>query len=51
MVKKKTSIMIDESLWNEWIHFVLDKTGSARKASEEIEKAMREYMARHKRKE
>jgi len=49
MARKKTSIMVEDSLWMEWVRFVLDTTGSARKTSEEIEKAMREYMARHKR--
>jgi hypothetical protein len=49
MARKKTSIMVDGSFWMEWVHFVVDQTGSARKTSEEIEKAMREYLARHKR--
>ena len=44
MAKRKTSISIDEELWKEWIKFVVDKTGSARKLSEEIENALRECM-------
>ena len=46
MGKKKTSIYIDEDLWNEWMHFVLDhpKYGSSRKASEALEDAMRCYL-------
>ena len=48
MVKRKTSITIDENLWKEWTKFVIDKTGSARKLSEEIENALREYMKRKK---
>jgi len=39
---------MDEGLWREWTVFVLNKTGSARKLSEELEKAMREHMMRHK---
>jgi metal-responsive CopG/Arc/MetJ family transcriptional regulator len=46
MVKRKTSIMIDEELWKEWTKFVVDRTGSARKLSEEIENALRTYMER-----
>jgi len=44
MVKKKTSITVDDGLWREWTKFVIDKTGSARKISEELEKALIEYM-------
>jgi hypothetical protein len=46
MGKKKTSIYIDEDLWNEWMHFVLDDSsyGSSRKASEALEDAMRCYL-------
>jgi metal-responsive CopG/Arc/MetJ family transcriptional regulator len=46
MPKRKTSIAIDEDLWKEWTKFVIDKTGSARKTSEEIENALKEYMKR-----
>jgi len=42
--KRKTSISIDEELWKEWTKFVIDKTGSARKLSDEIENALRQYM-------
>ncbi len=46
MPKKKTSIYIDEELWNQWMHFVIDhkKYGSTRKASEALEDAMRCYL-------
>lgn len=43
--------MVDDELWKEWIVFVVNKTGSARKLSEEIEKALNEYMVKHKEKE
>ena len=45
--KHKTSINIEKQTWNEWNHFVLDKTGSTRKVSEELEKALKEYMEKH----
>ncbi|MEM3591622.1 MAG: hypothetical protein QW702_05935 [Candidatus Bathyarchaeia archaeon] len=48
MAKQKTSINIDPELWREWTLFVVKKTGSTRKLSEELEKAIREYMERHK---
>ena len=44
MAKRKTSIAIDENLWKEWTKFVIDKTGSARKLSDEIENALKDYM-------
>lgn len=50
MPKKKTSIAIDKKLWTEWIQFVVGRTGSARKLSEEVERALRYYMAHAKKK-
>jgi hypothetical protein len=50
MVKQKTSIAIDKDLWTEWIHFVVSRTGSARKLGEEIERALRYYMKYAKKK-
>jgi len=44
MAKRKTSISVDEELWKQWTMFVINKTGSARKLSEEIENALRDYM-------
>jgi len=46
MAKKRTSIYVEENLWNEWMHFVLDHYGSTRKASEALEDAMKEFMAK-----
>jgi hypothetical protein len=46
--KTKTSINIDKQVWKEWIQFVVGKTGSARKVSEELEKALQEYMKKHR---
>jgi hypothetical protein len=45
MPKQKTSIAIEKDLWTKWIQFVVARTGSARKLSDEIEKALRYYMA------
>jgi len=50
MGKKQTSISVDEDLWRDWTHFVLDKYGSARKLSEALEDAMR-FSMKHKREE
>ena len=46
--KHKTSINIDPEIWNEWLHFVLDETGSTRKVSDELEKAIKLYMKNRK---
>lgn len=46
MVRKKTSIMVEAELWKKWIEFVVRKRGSTRKLSEEVEKALEEYMKR-----
>jgi hypothetical protein len=46
--KAKTSINVDKQVWKEWIQFVVAKTGSARKVSEELEKALQEYMKKHR---
>jgi hypothetical protein len=48
---KKTSLSIDPDIWKEWSKFVIDKTGSARKLSEEAEHALISYMESHKSKE
>jgi hypothetical protein len=46
--KAKTSINIDKATWQDWIKFVVNKTGSARKISEELELALHEYMKKHR---
>jgi len=48
MPKRKTTIVLDEEVWREWMLFVVDKTGSARKLSEEVGKALKEYMEKRK---
>jgi hypothetical protein len=46
--KQKTSFIVDQELWKKWILFVVDRRGSARKLSQELEAAMNEYMKNHK---
>ncbi len=41
MNKRKTSIMVDRDTWKEWTYFVLDKTGTSRKLSVEVENAIK----------
>ena len=43
-MRKKTSIVVDTELWKKWINFVVSIHGSSRKISEEVEKALTEYM-------
>jgi hypothetical protein len=44
MAKRKTSSVIDEDLWRDWMICVIKKYHSSRKASVAIEDAMRAYM-------
>lgn len=46
--RKKTSISVDQYLWRKWLKFVVDKTGSSRMISIEVENAIKEYMQNHK---
>jgi len=46
--KKKTTILVDEDLWKEFVTFVLKKHGTSKRTSEEIENAMREYLKKTK---
>ncbi len=47
-MKIKTSIMVDEELWKRFRIFTIEKTGSARKISETLEKAMTQFLDVHK---
>lgn len=47
MTKKKTSLNIDDAFWLTWVRYVLDKTGSTYKTSDETKKALEEYMEKH----
>jgi hypothetical protein len=48
MAKKKTTILIDEDLWVDFVTFVTRKHGTSKMTSKEIENAMREYLKRNK---
>ena len=48
MSKRKTTILVDEDLWVDFVTFVARKHGSAKKTSEEIESAMREHLKKAK---
>ena len=45
-MKKKTFIVVDTELWKKWINFVVSIHGSSRRISDEVEKALIEYMMR-----
>jgi hypothetical protein len=47
-MKRKTSIAIDPKVWSDFTVFVVRKTGSSRKVSEEVQKALLEYIEKHK---
>jgi hypothetical protein len=47
MTKRKTSLNIDDEIWREWLSFVIKKTGSSRKVSEETANALKEFMKKH----
>jgi len=43
-MRKKTTILVENELWTEFVTYVVRKYGTSRKTSEEIEAAMREYL-------
>ncbi len=45
--RKKTSLTLDEEIWNEFQRYALAKRGNARSANKELEEAMKEYMKAH----
>ncbi len=47
MAKRKTTLLIDEHVWQEFAILVVQITGSARKLSEETEKALIQYIKTH----
>lgn len=48
MSKRKTTILVDEDLWIDFVTFVMKKHGTSKKTSEEIENAMRDYLKKSK---
>jgi hypothetical protein len=51
VVKKKTSLNLDDKLWRSWVIYVTQKYGTTRKISDETATALEEYMQRHEAKE
>ena len=47
MARKKTSLNMDDKLWQEWLIYVVKKTGSSRKVSDSTAEALTEYMKNH----
>jgi len=47
MGKTKTTLNLDEKLWNDFQIYAINVTGSARNASAKVEDALREYMINH----
>ena len=43
--KRKTTILIDDKIWKRLLSFTIQKHGTAKKTSEEIEKAVEEHLA------
>ncbi len=47
MVRKKTSLSLDEKIWNNFQSYSLTKYGNTRNANTELEIAMKEHMILH----
>lgn len=47
LARKKTSLTLDEKIWQNFQVYSLKKHGNSRSANEELEKAMQEYMKSH----
>ena len=45
--KRRTTILVDDLLWKRFLSYVVKKHGSAKKASVEVEAAVKEYLDRH----
>ena len=44
MVRKKTSLTLDETIWEDFQAYALKKHGNTRNANTELEFAMQDYM-------
>jgi len=47
MTKVKTSISIDKEVWTAFLLYCLEKYGNTRRASEELQNALIDYMKRN----
>jgi len=47
MSRRRTTIIVDDRLWKRFLSYVVKKHGAAKKASVEVEIAIKEYLDRH----
>ena len=47
MPKKKTSVNLEEDLWQKWVIYVVQRYGTSHKVSEALGEAIDEYMKNH----
>jgi hypothetical protein len=47
MPATKTSMQIDQDIWEKWLIYAIKTKGKARKASELLAEALEEYMQNH----
>jgi hypothetical protein len=47
--KRRTTILVDDLLWKRFLSYVVKKHGTAKKASFEVEAAVKEYLDRYSR--
>lgn len=50
MTKRRTTVVVDDDLWKRFLSYIVKKHGTAKKASVEVENAVREYLNRHEKK-
>jgi len=50
MAKRRTTIIVDDQLWKRFLSYVVGKHASAKKASVEVEAAIKEYLDHHEHK-
>lgn len=43
----RTTIVVDKKLWKRFLTYIVKKYGTAKKASVEVEAAVREYLDKH----
>jgi len=50
MTKRRTTIIVDDQLWKRFLSYVVKKYATAKKASIEVEAAIKEYLDHHEHK-
>lgn len=51
VVKKRVTVSLEHTLWKQWLRFCIAKYGNTHHASEELEKAMKDWLKKHNNKE